>query len=141
MGVLLTRARTSGSPAGFWTAAQPALRVFLLIVCLPCAIGAQTPADTSAVRSVDCARDAWFGRDKADHLTVSAALTAAQYYALHRESELSSRRSLQAAALSTLVLGVAKEIYDATARRRCASAKDLAADVLGVALTILLIHK
>lgn len=115
--------------------------MFLLIVCLPCAVGAQTPADTSAAKSVCRAGDAWFGRDKADHLAVSAAVTAAQYYALHRESELSSRRSLQAAALSTLVLGVAKEVYDATARRRCASAKDLAADVLGVALTILLIHK
>lgn len=138
--MLLTHARTSSSLAGFWTAAKPALRVFLLIACLPCAIGAQTPADTSAARSAECARDAWFGRDKADHLALSAASTAAQYYALHRECELSSRRSLQAAAFSTLVLGLAKEVYDATARRRCASAKDLAADVLGVALTIFLIH-
>jgi len=139
--VLLTRVRTSGSPTGFWSAAKPALRVFLLIVCLSCCASAQTSADTSAFGSVNCARDAWFGRDKADHLTLSAGLTAAQYYALHRESALSSRRSLQAAALSTLVLGMAKEVYDATARRRCASVKDLAADVLGVALTIFLIHK
>lgn len=103
---------------------------------------AQTPAaDTSIVKDTQRASDSWLAKDKADHLMLSAALTAAQYYALHREANMSSRRSLQTAVAGTALIGVAKEIYDATARKRFASKKDLIADALGIALTVVLIHK
>ncbi|MCL4705936.1 VanZ family protein [bacterium] len=121
-----------------------ALRLMMLVfvALLPGFTFAQVPAaDSSVVKRVQRASDSWFGKDKADHLTLSAALTAAQYYALHREANMSSRRSLQTAVASTALIGVAKEIYDATARKRFASKKDLAADVLGIALAVILIHK
>lgn len=120
------------------------LRLMMLtfFASLPVSAFAQTPAaDTSIVKDTQRASDSWLGKDKADHLTLSAALTAAQYYALHRELEMPSRRSLQAAVVSTALIGVAKEIYDATARKRFASKKDLVADVLGIAFTVVLIHK
>lgn len=121
-----------------------ALRLMMLVfvALLPGFTFAQVPAaDSSVVKRVQRASDSWFGKDKADHLTFSAALTAAQYYALHREANMSSRRSLQTAVASTALIGVAKEIYDATAHKRFASKKDLAADVLGIALAVILIHK
>lgn len=120
-----------------------ALRLMMLVffALLPNFTFAQMPAADSSVVKYQRASDPWFGKDKADHFTLSAALMAAQYYALHRELEMPSRRSLQTAAISTLVIGVAKEIYDATTRKRFASKKDLAADVLGIALAVVLINK
>lgn len=116
--------------------------VLTLAILSPRLMFAQTlPADSSIVKSMPRMSDPWFGKDKADHVMLSAALTAVQYYGLHRELELSSRRSLRTAALSTLAVGVAKEIYDATARKRFASKKDLVADVLGIAITVILINK
>lgn len=116
------------------------LMILVFVALLPGFTFAQSPADSSIAEQVQRMNDPWFGRDKADHLMLSAALTAAQYYALHRELEMSSRRSLQAAVISTAVIGVAKEIYDATARKRFASKKDLIADVLGIALAVVLIR-
>lgn len=114
----------------------------VFVVLLPRFTFAQTPvADSSVVKHTLHANDPWFGKDKADHLMLSTALTATQYYALHHELEMSSRRSLQAAVVSTALIGVAKEIYDATARKRFASKKDLIADVLGIALAVIVIHK
>lgn len=115
--------------------------MLVFVALLPGFTFAQMPAADSSVVNDQRASDSWFGKDKADHFILSAALTAAQYYALHRELEMPSRRSLQAAALSTVVIGAAKEIYDATARKRFVSKKDLIADVLGIALTVVLIHK
>lgn len=118
------------------------LMMWVLVALLPGFTFAQTPAaDSAAAKQRLRANDPWLGKDKADHLMLSAALTAAQYYALHRELEMPSRRSLQAAVISTAAIGIAKEIYDATARKRFASKKDLIADVLGMALTVVLIHK
>lgn len=119
------------------------LRLMMLtfFALLPGFTFAQMPAADSSVVNDQRASDSWFGKDKADHFTLSAALTAAQYYALHRELEMPSRRSLQAAVSGTALIGVVKEIYDATARKRFASKKDLVADVLGIALTVVLIHK
>lgn len=121
-----------------------ALRLMILafVALLPGFTFAQIPAaDSSDVKLALRANDPWLGKDKADHLMLSSALTAAQYYALHREAEMSSRRSLQAAVISTAAIGIAKEIYDATARKRFASKKDLIADVLGIALAVIVIHK
>lgn len=120
-----------------------ALRLIILVflALLPGFTFAQTPADSSIAEQVQRVNDPWFGKDKADHLILSSALTATQYYALHREFEMSSGRSLQAAVVSTMVIGIAKEIYDATARKRFASKKDLIADVLGIALAVIVIHK
>jgi uncharacterized protein YfiM (DUF2279 family) len=79
-------------------------------------------------------RDLWLGKDKLDHALASAGLMAAQFYVLHEELDLSGHRSRQIAAGSTLVIGIAKEIYDKTSRRGTPSWKDLLADLVGVGL-------
>lgn len=81
-------------------------------------------------------RDLWLGKDKLDHALASAGLVAAQFYVLHQEFEVSNSRSRQIAAGSTLVIGIAKEIYDKVSRRGTPSWKDLLADLAGVALAI-----
>ncbi|MDZ7267357.1 MAG: VanZ family protein [candidate division KSB1 bacterium] len=133
-------------PWRFQTGKGAAFCLGLLLLCLPAPALAQIRTasvitDSVMVMPLPHGSDPWFGRDKVDHLTVSAVLLAAQYYVWHRERGHSSRRSLQAASLGTLLLGVTKEVYDATTRRRRASVKDLTADLLGVALTVFLIHK
>jgi uncharacterized protein YfiM (DUF2279 family) len=81
-------------------------------------------------------RDLWLGKDKFDHALASAGLVAAQFYVLHQELELSDSRSRQIAAGGTLIIGIAKEIYDKVSRRGTPSWKDLLADLAGVALAI-----
>jgi uncharacterized protein YfiM (DUF2279 family) len=81
-------------------------------------------------------RDLWLGKDKFDHALASAGLVAAQFYVLHQEFEMSDSRSRQIAAGSTLVIGIAKEIYDKVSRRGTPSWKDLLADFVGVALAV-----
>jgi uncharacterized protein YfiM (DUF2279 family) len=81
-------------------------------------------------------RDLWLGRDKADHALVSAGLVAAQFYLLHQELDVSGNRSRKIAASSTLLIGIAKEIYDGVSRRGTPSWKDLFADFAGVALAV-----
>ena len=79
--------------------------------------------------------DAWLGRDKALHAGASFLLTLSGQYVLTDKGGLSDGRALPLSAAAALALGVAKEVADS---RRAAgphfSLRDLAADVLGVAL-------
>ncbi len=93
-------------------------------------------ADSTTVARPQFSRDPWLGKDKFDHALGSAGLAAAQFYVLHNEFDLSGPRSRQIAAGSTLVIGIAKEIYDKASRRGTPSWKDLLADLAGVALVI-----
>lgn len=83
--------------------------------------------------------DGWLGKDKFDHAMMSAGLVATQFYAFHQELEWSAPRSRQIAAGSTLVIGIAKEIYDKAGRRGTPSWKDLLADLAGIGLGIMLV--
>lgn len=81
-------------------------------------------------------RDQWLGKDKLDHAIVSAGVVAAQFYFLHTEQDWERPKSRQYAATSTLVLGIAKEIYDGISHRGTPSWKDLLADVVGIGLAV-----
>jgi len=106
-------------------------------------IEAQTvaaPADSAAMRLHPRSRDRWLGKDKINHATASAFLVGAQFYAWHGEKGEAHASSLRAALAGTLVLGVAKEIYDGVSKRGTPSFKDLAADALGMAVAALLLR-
>lgn len=70
---------------------------------------------------------------------VSAGLVAAQFYFFHAEQKRERQTSRQMAAASTLVVGIAKEIYDGISRRGTASWKDLLADVAGTGLAVMIL--
>ncbi len=101
----------------------------------------RTVADSTAETRPKFSRDLWLGKDKLDHALVSAGLAAAQFYVLHQEFEMSDSRSRQIAAGSTLVIGIAKEIYDKASRRGTSSWKDLFADLAGVALAVVIMTR
>jgi uncharacterized protein YfiM (DUF2279 family) len=98
------------------------------------------PAETDSSLSAQnlSHRDDWLGKDKLDHAMVSAGLVAAQFYFLHTEQDWKRPKSRQIAAASTLVIGIAKEIYDGLTRRGTASWKDLLADFVGIGLAFVL---
>ena len=66
-------------------------------------------------------------RDKLLHVVVSAALSAVLALVL----------PWWAAALVTLMVGVAKEFYDKVSGRGCAEWKDLLADVVGIVIGVM----
>lgn len=86
-------------------------------------------------------RDAWLGKDKFDHLLVSAGLVASQFYLLHQEFDWKTAKSRQFAVGSTLAIGLAKEIYDHASRRGTPSWKDLLADAVGIGVAFVLVTK
>jgi uncharacterized protein YfiM (DUF2279 family) len=94
------------------------------------------PRDSSPLVSRKMSHDPWLGKDKFDHALVSAGLVASQFYILHQELDLSRARSRHIAAGSTLLIGIAKEIYDKVSRRGSPSWKDLLADFTGAALAV-----
>ncbi len=79
--------------------------------------------------------DDWLGFDKGLHVGASLLLTLSGQYVLTDKGGLSNGRALPLAAGTALALGLAKEVADS---RRAAfplfSLRDLAADVLGVAV-------
>ena len=82
--------------------------------------------------------DAWLGRDKALHVGASFLLTLSGQYVLTDKADLSNARALPFSVGAALGLGVAKEVADS--RRAVGphfSLRDLAADVLGVAVGVL----
>jgi uncharacterized protein YfiM (DUF2279 family) len=95
--------------------------------------------DSSWLASKSTRYDSWLGKDKFDHSMVSAGLVATQFYVFHQELEWSTPRSRRIAAGSTLVIGIAKEIYDKAGRRGTPSWKDLLADLAGIGLGIMLV--
>lgn len=66
-------------------------------------------------------------RDKLLHVVVSAALSAVLALVL----------PWWAAALITLAIGVAKEVYDKVSGRGCAEWKDLVCDLIGIVIGVL----
>lgn len=75
------------------------------------------------------ADDRWFGRDKAYHFAASALIQGVGHGVL-RGSGNDYRTASRTAGLTTLTIGVAKEIYD-RADGRYFSWKDLTADAAG----------
>lgn len=79
-------------------------------------------------------RDDWWGRDKALHLGVSAALGASGYAASSLALETHSTRAVAGTALA-LSAGIAKELYDLAGHGQ-PSYKDMVFNVAGTALGV-----
>ncbi len=92
-----------------------AFAVFLACLALPAGI---TPAS---------AADRWDGRDKAEHVAVSAVLGTIT--SLHFEDKWTAFGV-------AMIPGVAKEIYDSQQKGNHFSGKDLTADALGAAFGV-----
>jgi putative lipoprotein len=73
--------------------------------------------------------DRWFGPDKAKHFAVSAVVQGVSH-GIVRSAGYDYRTASSAAAVSTLTVGVGKELWDRS-RGRVFSWKDIGADVAG----------
>jgi len=82
--------------------------------------------------------DLWLARDKASHLALSAALVGFGYHLLHYEQQERKAPSRNLALGVTLGMGLAKEARDSSCPGNHFSFKDLAADLLGAGLGIII---
>jgi uncharacterized protein YfiM (DUF2279 family) len=82
------------------------------------------------------ARDRWLARDKATHVVVSGLWTLSTQYVLVTKADWSEGDALPASVASAALVGGAKELYDATTPAGTASARDLAADAVGIGLAV-----
>ncbi|MDO9026792.1 MAG: hypothetical protein Q7U87_02820 [bacterium] len=82
--------------------------------------------------------DRWLARDKASHLAVSAALVGFSYHLLRYEQQGGREQSRNLAAGISLGWGLAKETRDASRPGNHFCFRDLAADLLGAGLGILI---
>jgi putative lipoprotein len=83
--------------------------------------------------------DSWFTRDKAHHFLTSAFLSATGYYLLREEQNFSNQQSQIGGFCISFSLGLAKEIRDGLKQNNAASAKDFVANLLGIAVGIMII--
>jgi len=82
--------------------------------------------------------DSWFSRDKAHHFLTSAFLSAAGYYLLREEQNYSNQKSQIGGCCFSLSLGLAKEIRDGLQQNNAFSVKDFVANLLGIAVGIVI---
>lgn len=97
------------------------------------------PDSTESHNRVSRFPDFWFGKDKADHLLVSAFAVGLGYYAARAELTKSDPAAKNIAVGFSLSLGITKEIYDGTYKKSTISYKDLLADILGIGMAYLLV--
>lgn len=84
--------------------------------------------------------DPWFGRDKALHVSASFLITLSGQYFLVSKMDLSESRALPISVAGALSVGLMKEIADSQRPRNPHfSWRDMAANVVGVGLGVLLI--
>ena len=82
--------------------------------------------------------DRWLARDKASHLALSAALVGFSYHLLRYEQQERRATSRNLAAGISLGWGLAKETRDTSRPGNHFCFRDLAADLLGAGLGILI---
>ena len=100
------------------------------------------PAETGRLRLALKERptDRWLGRDKAQHAAFGFLWTLSSQYTLVNKLDVSERGALPFSVGSGVLLGLSKELYDASqAPRNYFSYRDLVADALGIALALGLI--
>ncbi len=83
--------------------------------------------------------DPWFGKDKHDHLAVSAFLVSGQVFVLKEMAGVDDRQAVATAVLSTAAIGLGKELYDHVSGRGTASFRDLLADFAGIGFSLLIL--
>lgn len=111
----------------------PALIASLVLLVLA---GAGSPRGQGLERNNG--DDRWLARDKASHLAVSAALVGFTYHLLRYEQEKQIAASRNLSAGLSLSFGLAKEARDASRPNNHFSYKDLAADLLGAGLGMII---
>lgn len=104
-------------------------------------MAARLPAPEPPVRSAvrrSVRVDPWFGYDKAQHFLASGLVTVSAQYTYEVKLGGSRRGVLPASALTSLSVGVAKEIYDVYRPNGSGfSRRDLVWDALGTAAGVL----
>ncbi|MBN2410363.1 VanZ family protein [candidate division KSB1 bacterium] len=83
--------------------------------------------------------DRWFARDKVHHFAASAFLTGFGYYTAKNELKFSSTSSKNFSIGFSISFGILKEIYDGTIKKSAPSYKDLAADIAGTGVGLLIL--
>lgn len=119
----------------------PLLLLWLVIGLCPPAVAQD--ADSSAAAPLvmrSAGHDPLLGADKFSHLTASAFVTSAQIFTLQHYGDVEEKRAVAIAATSTMVLGIAKEVYDKASGKGTASFKDMLANVAGIAVVVLLFY-
>jgi len=118
--------------------------ILLLLFMMFCMRGfgfcQKAEADTTALSSARF-QDAWFGEDKAHHFMMSFMLTwwgTINHDLMHNHG---SNQAIRAGAGFSFALGLAKEIRDSRMPKNRFSLKDLAADLLGIGLAVLLMNR
>lgn len=81
-------------------------------------------------------RDRWLARDKARHVVVSGLWTLSTQYVLVNNADWTEADALPVSVASGATAGLAKELYDASRPAGRASAKDLVANAVGIALAV-----
>ena len=82
--------------------------------------------------------DKWFAQDKAEHLVVSTFLSGVSYSVFRDFYYNKEETSAYFSAILTFSVGLGKELHDMKAPRGRFSYKDIVADILGIALGILI---
>lgn len=80
--------------------------------------------------------DRWMAWDKAKHLVGSALWTLSTQYVLVNKADWTEGDALPVSIASGAAIGMAKEWYDASHTAEDASARDLAADAMGIGLAV-----
>lgn len=111
--------------------------IFLLIFALPVFARSQGSESckgkyVAEEGKADSVSDKWLAADKYSHASISAFLTAGQFFMLRNSDILAEKDALLVAAGATATLGVAKEVYDGVSGRGTASIKDFFADLAGI---------
>ena len=78
--------------------------------------------------------------DKAHHFMTSAFLTGMSYYALKQELNFKDNVTTVAAGGLVLSIGFFKELYDGLSGKGTPSHKDLIADIVGIAVGLLILN-
>lgn len=83
-------------------------------------------------------QDKWLAWDKVEHLGISALFSGTLYSVFHDFYENDRKSSIYISSSLTFSLGLGKEFYDRRNPRNKFSYKDLAADVLGIGIGLLI---
>lgn len=114
--------------------------IFLFFSPYP-ASSQQPAANRDSLGSHLSIQDKWLSSDKAFHFASSAFMTAGGFYFLHQEQKIECDKSLLISAAVSLAFGIGKEIYDRRHPKHVASWKDVAADVAGIGVAILILKR
>ena len=96
--------------------------------------------DTS-ISSSNRFQDDWFGEDKAHHAVMSFMLTWGGTMIHDLMHDHGSNQDIRAGAGFSITLGLAKEIRDSRMSNNRFSWKDIAADLLGIAMAVLFLNR